>query len=55
MSENKINGIVCNVENCKYHAKDDTCFAGTIKVSCYDNNNCKCDNVHYCRTYTKKD
>ncbi len=54
MTENKINGIVCNVENCKYHATGDTCVAGTIKVSCYDNNNCKCDDVHYCRTYTEK-
>ena len=54
MSENKINGIVCNVEKCKYHAMDDTCVAGSIKVSCYDSNNCKCDNVHYCKTYTEK-
>ena len=32
MNENKINGIVCHVQDCEYHAKDNSCVAGSIKV-----------------------
>lgn len=32
MQEKKIEGIVCHVETCEYHAKDDRCNAGKISV-----------------------
>ena len=28
----KISGIKCDVKNCHYHAKDDSCDAGRIEV-----------------------
>ena len=30
--KNKIDGIVCHVETCEYHSKDDKCVAGKISV-----------------------
>ncbi len=30
--KDKINGIICHVETCEYHAKDDRCVAGEISV-----------------------
>lgn len=39
LDNNKINGIVCHVEDCTYHAKDNSCVAGCIKVgTCKDCN-----------------
>lgn len=42
--KNKINGIICHVETCEYHAKDDHCVAGEISVG-----GCKaCDCTETC-------
>ncbi len=30
--EKKIEGIICRVETCEYHAENDTCHAGNICV-----------------------
>ncbi len=40
-----IKGIVCDVENCVYHAGHNNCYAGSIsvgphKASCSANTNC---------------
>lgn len=49
--QEKINGIVCNVETCVYHAKDNSCHAGTIKVGgCTA---CDCDQT-CCDTFKAK-
>ena len=48
---NKINGIVCHVENCTYHEKDNSCIAGSIKVG--TTSTCEC-NEHTCDTFKTK-
>ena len=32
MNEKKISGIICHVQDCEYHTKDNSCVAGSIKV-----------------------
>ncbi len=51
MTEKKINGIVCHVQDCEYHAKDNSCEAGCIKVGSI----CDCHSTDaVCDTYKAK-
>ncbi len=50
--DNKIKGIKCVAEKCKYHSSDDCCMAGEIMVA----NECACTSCETeCKTFVPKD